>query len=216
MTESVPPRLCRLLGVCCGFLPVLAAGPVLAQDPAVPAAAQEPPPAPPLRLSQPITIGTAPVEKPSSPLRQWWTTTPEVGCKGCGFEVDPGWLPPRYNANAPWVVQGMARRVTRFGTLSAGVAGVRNLAAPLYTVAPGGGLIDTGPASASQGNLAVTATDWQARLAIERTLWKKGRFTVGFMVGGSMPISSAPAPGELARLDPLPSRALFVGFVLRW
>jgi hypothetical protein len=138
-------------------------------------------------------------------------------CAACGAAsgLDRFTLPA--NRNAPWVFQGTARRATRPGAISAGLLGVRNYAAPLYTATPIGGSFNAGPLTTVTPNLAIPDTQWHLTAGFERTLLTTRRgITLGLTGDVLLPVNTDPVSGEPLRVDPLSSLAVRFGFVLRW
>jgi hypothetical protein len=154
--------------------------------------------------------------KPPSRLDAWLSSI-DINCVACGDVGAIGPLPTPTNANAPWAFQGVLRRDTAAGAFSAGIIGVRNHAAPLYTAMPIGGTFSPGASSTSRANFFVPATQWHLTASVERTLLTMPRgATLGIVGDLLLPINTNPSFDDKLRTDPLPSRAVRVGIAFRW
>jgi hypothetical protein len=174
------------------------------------------------RAQQPSPALPAPMELRLDHLpRSRWETSPVhflLDCTTCGGADEPIGPDRPTNPNAPWIVQAAARYTNRMGTFSAGVIGVRNYAPPLYVgMSPGQAFQVSGAASTSQTNFFVPETQWHLTVAFVRTLWTHSRgASVGLTADFLLPVNTDLQTNDLSRIDPLPSRAIRFGVIVRW
>jgi len=191
------------------------------------------------RAQQEAPASQAPTEDAGrSPLSPAWlelatknTSPPGVDLDVRGSWLTGGWLSgsccdpgmggavpaPRWNGNAPWAFQTSVGRSSRVGNLFSGVVASRNYAAPLYSALTVSGPMRTGPTSTSQGNLSIPETQWYLQAGWERPLASDLHgAALSVVTDVVVPLRTTPVTGDMLRVDPLPSRAIRFGFVIRW
>lgn len=178
---------------------------------------QEPPvetPETKLKVTTLADTSTRPDVSTKSTVETWLSNVHiDFTCPNCPSDR----VRPPLNPNAPWAFQSKVGYSGTFGSVSAGVVGVRNDASPLYAAMPIGGDYRGNAAITTTPNFFVPSTQWYATAAFQRTLatTKQGN-TLGLAVDLMVPVNTAPWRGESVRLAPLPSTAVRVGFVYRW
>lgn len=182
--------------------------------------AQEAPPreqAPPpvLRQVQPVPETPPPVDiRTTTTIGDWLSKVHvDLGCPSCPGDTNG----PPVNPNAPWALQSKVRFSGAFGTVAAGVIGVRNDAAPLYSSMPIAGDYRARVINTTTPNFFVPATQWHLTAAFERALLTTSRGkTFSFATDLTVPLRTTPRIGDGPGIDPLSSTALRVGFKFRW